>query len=897
MKKILSGIFLLGISMKVFGIEVKTLTVEMQENPLAISTLQPRFGWNLISGLKGDKQSAYRVIVNENGTKLWDSGKVKSDQSQLIAYKGKTLEKGKSYTWTLTIWDVGGKASENKMSAFGIAPDWSLSKAKWIGAITREVSKLPIGRRDFHNPSFKNKDYKDIYDNIDSLALRSINLRKTFDMEKPLEKAIVHVTGLGHYQLSVNGKQVSSDIFTPVWSDYDKTVYYNTYRIDSLLTQGENALGVILGNGFYNAVGSRYRKLWVTFGPPTLLFEMHVIYKDGTKDVIVSDDSWKYALSPVTFNDIYGGEDYDARLEQEGWNKTSFDDTLWRPVVIQDAPKGVLRAQEMTSVRKMKEYGVVSMTKIDSSYVLDMGQNLSGYPAIKIVGKRGRQIKLTVGEQLNAETGLVSQKQSGGPYTCYYTLRGDGMELWHPQFTYYGFRYIQIDGADVLSSTEENKPLVVDVKSHFIYNSTDENGHFESSNEIFNKTHLLICNAVKSNMQSLFTDCPHREKLGWLEETHLNGPGLLYNWNLTQFYPKLMQDIADGQNANGLIPTIVPQYVVFDDDLDVFRDSPEWGIAGIMIPLLYYQYYGDRSLIDNYFDVMTRYVDHIESRSTGFIVSHGLGDWYDYGEHRAGFAKNSPVEVSATAHYYYAASKVSEFAEMIGDKTAEKKYADLAVNIKKAYNNKFFDANTKQYATGSQFCNAISVFMGLVDPKDKAEVLENLKTDIRKHGNRLTTGDVGNRYLFQALALNGENELMYLMHNHEEVPGYGFQLKFGATSLTEQWDPRKGASWNHFMMGQIDEWFFQSLAGIVPETPGFKTFTVQPHPVGNLTWVRANHETLYGNIEVDWKRENGIFGLSVNIPVNTSANIVMPDGTKHMVGSGKHVFEINGIVD
>lgn len=892
MKKIIAGMFLLLFASSAFSIKIQELTCEMQKTPPAVETAIPRFGWKLQPEYNGDMQGFYQIEVKQNSKEVWNSGKVKSDRSQLVSYNGKALDKGKQYTWLLKVWDANGKLTDESASFFETAPDLSQSKAKWIGAISREASNLPTGRRDFHGPSFKKPEYKEIYDKVNPLALRSIVLHKSFKTSKNIDKVIVHISGLGHYNLSINGEKVSKDIFTPVWSDYDKTVYYNTYRADTLIAKGENVIDVTLGNGFYNAMGNRYRKLWVTFGPPTLFLEMHIYYKDGTSETIVSDESWKYALGPITFNDIYGGEDYDARLEQTGQGKLRFDDSSLKPVVIQESPKGILRPQQVTNVRKMKEYGVIKTSKIDTSYVLDMGQNLSGYPAIKVRGKRGQTVKLTVGELLNSETGKVSQKQSGSPHTYSYTLKGDGIEEWHPQFSYYGFRYIQVDGADVFKA-ETDRPFISDIKSYFIYNSTPEKGHFESSNDIFNKAHEIIKNAVRSNMQSVFTDCPHREKLGWLEETHLNGPGLLYNWDLTQFYPKIMQDMKDAQQPGGLVPTIVPEYVVFDSSLDVFRDSPEWGIACIMVPWLYYKFYGDDSLLKNYFDVMKGYVDHMTSRSTDYIISHGLGDWYDYGEHRAGFSKNSPVEISATAHYYYAAHLVAEAAGKFNSDNDEIKYRNLSENIKNAFNSKFFNTETKQYGNGSQFCNAVALFMGLTDSQHKQAVLDNLKADIHKHGNRLTTGDVGNRYLFQALALNGENELMYLMHNHTDAPGYGFQIKYGVTTLTEQWDPRKGASWNHFMMGQIDEWFFRSLAGIEPSVPGFKEFTVQPHSVGDLNRVKATHETLYGNIVVDWKRDNGIFRLSLEVPGNTRANVILPDGSSKTVASGKYDFECN----
>ena len=890
MKQSILSIIILFIAWTGHAMKISDLTCEMKQTPLAVETEHPRFGWKLTSDINNDKQTSYQLILSSKGKTVWNTGKVKSGESQLIAYKGKALEAGTRYTWTVKVWDTQGKAHESEPSFFETAPAFDTNKTQWIGAITREDSRLPMGRRDMHNPSVRREPYKSIYENINPLALRSILLRKSFNTSKKLEKAIVHVSGLGHYKLSINGEDVSNDIFAPAWSDYDKTVYYNTYQVDDLLQSGENVMGITLGNGFYNAVGIRYRKLWVTFGPPTLFLEMHLHYTDGSHEVISSDASWKYALSPITFNDIYGGEDYDARLEQQGWDAPRFNDHTWKPVVVQGAPQGILRAQQLTNVKRMEQFGAVSMTKIDTSFVLDMGQNLAGYPAIKVIGKKGQTLKLTLGELLDSETGLVSQRQSGGPHTYSYTLKGEGIEEWHPEFSYYGYQYIQVDGANLLSQENPDKPLLVDIKSNFIYNSTGERGHFESSNELFNRAHVLIKNAVKSNMQAVFSDCPHREKLGWLEQTHLNGPGLLYNWDMTQFYPKIMRDMADRSSEIGYVPTTAPEYVTFDASLNVFRDSPEWGIASCMLPWLYYQYYGDDTLLRNYFELMKTYVDHMTSRADNHITSHGLGDWYDYGEHRAGFSKNSPVEVSSTAHYYYAAHLVEKAAKHLNKKAEAKTYGALARNIKQAFNDKFFQPSTKQYGNGSQFCNAIALFMHLVDTQDRAAVLENLKADIVQRGNRLTTGDVGNRYLFMALALNGENELMYLMHNHYDAPGYGFQIKQGVTTLTEQWDPRKGASWNHFMMGQIDEWFFHSLAGIVPSANGFKEFTIQPRVVGDLTWVKANHTTLYGDIQVEWQREGDSFTLQLQVPVNTVANVVLPDGKKQRVGSGKMVF-------
>lgn len=590
---------------------------------------------------------------------------------------------------------------------------------------------------------------------------------------------------------------------------------------------------------------------------------------------------------------MYGGEDYDATREQKGWDKPGFDDSKWLPVVVQEAPKGILRPQQTTPVKIMERYSIRKTTKLaDKKYVLDMGQNLSGFPEINVSGNKGDTIRLTPGESLN-EDGSVSQKQTGSKHYYEYILSGNGDETWHPRFSYYGYRYIQVEGAvmkdDRLSSSKT--PVLKNIVSCFIYNSAKNISSFESSNKIFNDAHYIIGKAVRSNMQAVFTDCPHREKLGWLEQVHLNGPGLYYNYDLRTYIPKVMQDISDAQLPNGLVPSIAPEYVEFDG---AFRDSPEWGSTSVIGPWMYYENYRDNSLIVKHYDVMKKYVDYLTSTAKNHIVSHGLGDWYDYHSEKAGFSKNTPIPLVATAHYYWDLILLAKSAKMVGNKADELRYNALAQQVKSAFNNEFFDETTHQYGSGSQASNAIPLFLDMVDVENKKPLLDNLVKDIQKHGNKLTTGDVGNRFLFQTLAQNGLNELMYTMHNHEDVPGYGYQIKFGATTLTEQWNPSFGTSWNHFMMGQIDEWFFKWLAGIQfdPKNPGYKKIIINPQIVGDLNYVSASTESLYGKISVDWKRENGLFNLKVNIPANTEAMVILPNKTTQSVGSGTHTFSV-----
>ena len=884
------------------------LRCEMTENPLAVNTTQPRLSWQLISKEQNVSQTAYQILVasseeklKKNEADIWNSGKVVSDKNLQITYSGNSLKNESKYFWKVKVWNQKDKASNwSKTASFRIAP--SELNPIWIGAITKADSHLPEGRN-YHTATF-NRQKKDALINAsDSLSRRSIMLRKPFSVNKEIKEAIIYISGLGHYELTINGKKIGNSEFAPLWTDYDKTVNFNTYELSSdQLKNGENVIGVLLGNGMYNTLAERYSKFYVSFGPPTLFFKMKVIYKDGSEDIIKSDESWKYSKSPITYNSIFGGEDYNANLEQRGWNGKGFNDSTWKKVVLQEAPKGVLRAQTTTPVTIQKRYDVKEAKELKPNfYVFNMGQNLSGFTTIKVKGKKGQTVRVWVGESLN-EDGTVGQGKTGKPYYYDYTLKGEGVEEWQPKFSYYGFQYVQIENINYKETKNENLPTLVDLKSNFIYNSAGEAGTFESSNDIFNKTHLLINNAIKSNFQSVFTDCPQREKLGWLEEIHLNGPGLLFNYNLESFIPATMQNISDSQRENGLIPTIVPEYVVFGGD---FTDSPEWGVTGVILPWMYYEYYGDASLIEKYYSVMKRFVDYLGTKATNHIVSHGLGDWYDYGTHPAGYSKNSPIALSATSHYFYGASLLAKASKLLNKTEDIAKYEKLTLDIKNAFNKEFFNPETKQYGTSSQFSNAVPVFMDIVEPQYKSAVMQNLLNDIKAKGDRLTTGDVGNRYLFQALARNGENETMYKMNNHYDAPGYGFQIKFGLTTLTEQWDPRKGNSWNHFMMGQIEEWFYQSLAGIVPDdqNPGFKHFFIKPEIVGDMTFVKATYQSIYGNIASAWEKKDGKLILKVEIPANTSATIKLPIAknsevkvngkpTKDLkLGSGKYKIE------
>ena len=870
-------------------------------NDMAVTEGDIRLGWQMTATANGESQSAYEITIRENVTDktVYASGKVKSGQSQLVSAPALKPNRH-GYYWQVRVWNDKDEASDlSGKQEIRVVPD--KIDAEWIGAITKKDAKIPEGR--FSNAVFKKDSFKTKWADVDTLSTKSIILRKEFSLEgKQIADAVLYVSGMGHYKLSINGTGVGNAEFAPVWSEYDKTVYYNVFDVTQLLATGDNAIGVLLGNGMFNVQRmGRYSKLQTSFGPPQMLLRMEINYTDGTQQIIKSGQDWKYDFSPITFNTIYGGESYDARLEQTGYDRAGFDDTKWRNAVLTEGPKGRLTVQTVQPVRIMERYGIKSWkpipadslaaaskaTKRDihpSAFVADMGQNLAGFPEIVVSGKRGQKVTMLVAEKLTPQ-GACDQRQTGRQHYYEYTLKGDGQEMWHPHFSYYGFQYIQVEGAVLEGQPNpDGLPVLKRLNSCFIYNSAEEVSSFECSNPLFTQTHRLIERAERSNMQSVLSDCPHREKLGWLEQDHLCGPSLLYNYDMTRYAPKVIRDITDTQKPNGMVPTTAPQYISFGN---LFDDSPEWGSTLVILPFMYYDQYGDSTLITRNYEPMRRYVDYLTSRADNGIVSHGLGDWYDYGPWRAGFSKNTPVPLVATAHYIFDLQLLTRAAEMTGHKADVEKYSALLKDVTDSFNRTFYKPDSCYYGTGSQTSNALPLYLGLTGG-NKQKVMQSLIADIEAHGNRLTTGDVGNRYLFQTLAQNDLNELLYTMLNHYETPGYGFQLRHGATTLTEQWDPRQGSSWNHFMMGQIDEWLFKTLAGIQnqPGTHGLRHLLITPTLVGDLQYVKASTASLYGKISVNCSRTQ----LTVEIPVGSDATIVLPNGQRKQVSSGRYTF-------
>ncbi|MDE3105329.1 MAG: family 78 glycoside hydrolase catalytic domain, partial [Acidobacteriota bacterium] len=486
---------------------------------------------------------------------------------------------------------------------------------------------------------------------------------------------------------------------------------------------------------------------------------------------------------------------------------------------------------------------------------------------ITVRGQRGASVKLTPGELL-ASDGTVSQHSSGGPQWFRYTLRGGASEPWHPRFSYYGFRYLQVEWSGGAGQ-------VLALTGDAVHSSSPRTGAFASSSEALNRIHKLIVEAMHNNSVSLFTDCPHREKLGWLEETHLVAPGLLYNNDLRGLYRATAQNIADAQHADGEVPTIAPQYTVFGPKYAIFDDSPEWGSASVLAAWATYRFYGDLPQLAEAYPVMQHYVEYLKSRAQDGIVAYGLGDWYDIGPGAPGVSKLTSLGVTGTLMLYEDAHVMSRVATLLGKPDDASRYAALAAQEADAFNRRYFHADQAQYDTGSQTANAMPLALGLVPTASRAAVLQHIVDDIHAHHDHVTTGEVGYPYLVRALMQAGRSDVVLALMLRNDPPSYGSQLAAGATSLTEAWDANPDASQDHFMLGGAEEWFYRGLAGLDFDLsrPSGQQIVFRPALLDGVNWARASFRSTLGPVASEWTRHGKVVTVRVTVPAAQSAEV------------------------
>lgn len=868
-------------------LSVENLKATTKENLSGNRKINSLFSWQMKADQRNQLQSAYQIVVADSpeglkssGKPIWDSGKINTGKSALVSGDGLELKPARTYFWKVKTWNQDNQESEwSEPVRFktGLLTEAGWAGAKWIGyrdlpAELKVVPGIHLGGDQMGKPGIQRP--------IVPL------FRKEFEVSENLESATLYISGLGQYEATINGQKVGNAFLTPGWTNYDKTVFYNSYDVTSMIQQGKNAVGAIVGNGFYNINRERYRKLVIAYGEPKLITQLRIRYKDGSEKILVSGADWKASPSPINFTSIYGGEDYDARLEQAGWNQSGFNDQSWQNAVLVTPPSGKLTEEKDYPIEIKESFSAKTIKKLgDGAYIYDFAQNASGIVEIKVQGKKGQEIRLTPAELITND-GQPNQAATGSPNYFSYILKGDGVETWRPRFTYTGLRYVKVEGAvpDSVKTTNEAARLI-DMKLLHNRNSAPQAGTFSCSSELFNRTFELINWGIKSNLQSVLTDCPHREKLGWLEQTFLMGSAVHYNFDLYQLYSKQVDDMMEAQLENGLVPDIAPEYVAFWEG---FRDSPEWGSAAVILPWMIYQWYGDASVMEKAWPMMVRYAQYLKSKSDNHILSHGLGDWFDLGPNRPGVAQLTPKSLTATAIYYYDLKLLSEMASVLGKTDEYNRFADWAAEVKTAFNTQFFNPETGVISTGSQTAMAMPWCVGLVDGQCQEKVMQNLEDSIRAQGKPLTAGDVGFHYLVEALTNSGRSQLLYEMNNRNDVPGYGFQLKKGATALTESWPALENVSNNHLMLGHLMDWFYTGLGGISQSktSVGYKEVVIKPEMVGDLTWVKTSYQSPYGEIRSEWEKSGTSVKMNVTIPASSTALVYLPFSAGSIIKKG-----------
>ncbi|MDP6380793.1 MAG: family 78 glycoside hydrolase catalytic domain, partial [Phycisphaerae bacterium] len=622
-------------------------------------------------------------------------------------------------------------------------------------------------------------------------------------LAKRVKKARVYICGLGYYELYVNGKKVGDHVLDPAFTRYDLRALYVTYDVTEMVAKGGNAVGVVLGNGWYNQhtpdTWGFDKSFWRD--RPTVRCQLEVEFSDGTSEVISSNSTWKVSSGPIVFESIRNGETYDARLEKAGWNAADYDDAAWAAAAVVAGPKGQLAAQMLPPIKVTKTIMPVKITEPKPGcYVFDMGQNMAGWAKLKVSGPAGTKVVMKYSERL-LRNGTVNQKHNRQYVHKYdfqtdtYILKGKGVEKWEPRFSYHGFQYVQVTGLP-------RKPGRRTLMGRVIHTSFASAGRFECSNDLFNKIQQNTLWSYIGNYHGFPTDCPHREKNGWTADAHLAAELGLINFASASSYAKWLDDIKDEYAQSGKLPGMVPAPT---HGWGSYVWGPPWDSAYVLIPWYVYQYCGDVRILAEHYDGIKRYVDSLTSESKNYIVTKARWDW-------APAKSSTSPELTATAYYYTNSLILSEAAKLLGKKTDAAKYADLAVKIKAAFNKEFFEPSTGQYKGGTQTGLSSALYQGLVEPKNVQRVLDNLVANIDANNGHIDTGILGAKYLLYALTDNGRGDVAYTVTTQTTFPSWGYWISKGATTLWELWNGKQ--SRNHVFFGDISTWFYKALAGI-----------------------------------------------------------------------------------
>lgn len=876
----------LVLSNLVFGqkTEIAHLKTDYQTTALGFDDSMPKFSWILQSSERGMIQTAFEILVSDDPEKLdagtgnfWQTGKITGNKTFGIQYSGKPLNSFTRYFWKVRIWNQRGEISawsqptwfETSMMK---ASDW---KAEWIS----DQRQLPLKDEDF---------YKETPNPL---------LRKEINLKKEVRSARLYIAGLGYSIAYLNGQRVGDHMLDMPWTQFARQVMYNTFDVTPMLRKGKNSIGVMLGNGWYNPMPINLFQRFnfrdaLTVGKPCLKAQLRITFTDGSTETILTDESWKAGEGPILKNSVYLGELYDARLEQKGWNEPGFDDSKWTKAKLGNGPAGELIARYIPPVRATKILKPVKMTEPKPGvYLFDFGQNFAGVPRLKVNGPAGTIVSMRSGEDIHADGSLnyltVITGQLKGMWNAKggagcpkdpmmvntYILKGEGDETFTPEFTFSSFRYLEVTGF-------AGKPDLNSVEGLRMNTDLQETGFFECSNEMFNRIQEMVKWTFLSNVFSVQSDCPAREKLGYGADIVTTAEAFSYNFDMSNFYRKVLQDFVNDVRPNGGMPEVAPNVGINDSGMGGETGSPGWQLAFPFGMKIVYDYFGDLSTVSKNYEALKKQVDFMHSVTPDHIVQKCISD------HES--IDKKPVALSATAFYYHHVIILAEFASVLDKKDDAANYQKLADEIKTAFVKSFLKPGTGVFDSGTQAAQLISLYYNLVPENEKTAAVDRLLSEIyNKHQGHLSTGIFGTKFMFDFFRQQNRNDVSYSVANQRTFPGWGNMLANGATTLYEAWQyPDTVCSQNHPMFGSISEWYYKSLLGINSKAPGFVRFEIKPQPAGDLTWAKGHYDAVVGRISSEWKIEGTRFILKVTVPANTQAMIYVPSIPKHAVLEG-----------
>ncbi len=861
MKKIIFLLLLQPLSLLTMAqVSLQRLTVENLSNPIGIGVAAPRFGWQLVSAQRNVRQTAYELQVKDGKTVVWQSGKVASDVSVWVAYAGEVLQSGRLYAWQVRVWDNQGHVSGWMASSFQTAllheTDWT---ASWIGSI------LPADTVNGIVPMF----------------------RKTFSTTKKIASATVSITARGLYEAQINGKRVGTAYLTPGWTSYNKHLQFQTYDVTNLLVSGQNAIGVLLGSGWY-----RTRLGWENnqniYGSQTaLLCQLTVHYTDGSIETINSDTSWKTAQSSIRYAEIYNGEVQDTRKQPANWSRVPFDDVAWPNAIVRDAPKTNLVASINEPIRQHETFAPVKvLTTPKGETVLDFGQNLVGWVKLRVQGQAGQTIRLSHVEMLDKTGNLYFDNLRTAKAQATYTLTGNGIETLEPHFTFFGFRYVRVEGI-----TGPIDPA--NFTAVALYSDMRPTGSFSCSNPLVNQLQKNIQWGQRGNFLDVPTDCPQRdERLGWTGDAEVFSRTASFNFNVNQFFAKWLIDVAADQAETGAVPFVIPNVLKGFAGLGVVG-AAGWSDASIIIPWTMYIAYGDRQTVERQYPSMKAYLNYMRNSAKGDLWNTGFqfADWLSYrvDDSKEMIGQKSAITdnyLVAQCFYAYSAQLMAKSARLLGKTDDAAEYDALLARIKAAFQREFMTTSGRLISE-TQTAYILALQFDMIPEDLRPQAVDRLEANIKSYNYHLTTGFLGTPFLNPVLTRFGKNDVAYKLLLQDTYPSWLFPIKMGATTMWERWDSQKPdstfqspsmTSFNHYAYGAVGDWMYRTIAGLDTHEAGagYHDIIIKPQPGGGLTSATASLQTNYGLLSSGWTIQNGQFRLEVEIPANTSATVYFP---------------------